>query len=328
MSKPFEILKQAFLIVSLSGFLLPLHAQTSIEIEDTRNVASAPENYSRRFKPSFKHSSTLGIPEGGTEYYTVLGFRGWLDNTGGKAHELAFGNSSDIYIRSGLTESWQNWRKVIVENPGTDGSTIRIGNGNAPFNLNVPVGSPTGGYNIDFLTWRDVVPDQVGARIRAERINNYHPGSALVQSMDLAFYTSAGGIQSDLSERLRIKSDGTVGIGTMNPMGFKLAVNGSIRAKEVKVDNTNWPDYVFAASYNLPELENLESYILQHKHLPEIPSAAEVKQNGVNLGEMHAKLLQKIEELTLYIINQDKAMKEMKSRLDNLTRNDRQDKSR
>jgi len=318
MSKSFTILKQIFLIVTLSGFTATLQAQSSLEIEDIRSVISVPSDYNKRLKPSFRKFSTLGIPEGGSEFYTVLGLRGWMDNTGGKAHELAFGDGNDVFIRSGLTEGWQNWRRVIIENPGTDGSTIRIGNGNTPYNLNVPVGSPTGGYNIDFLTWRDVVPNQVGARIRAERINNYHPGSALVQSMDLAFYTSIGGLQTDLSEKLRIKSDGTVGIGTNDPKGFKLAVNGNIRAKEIKVENTNWPDYVFAPSHNLLLLENLESYILQHKHLPEIPSAAEVSQNGVNLGEMDAKLLQKIEELTLYIITQDKEMKAMKSRLDKL----------
>jgi len=260
----------------------------------------------------------LGIPEGGSEYYTVLGLRGWGDNTGGKAHELAFGNGNDVFIRSGLDEGWQHWRKVILENPGTDGSTIRIGNGNTTYNLNVPFGAPTGGYNIDFLTWRDVVPDHVGARIRAERINTHQENNALVQSMDLVFYTSRAHDQANLQEKLRIKSDGRVGIGTSDPKGFKLAVNGSIRAKEIKVENANWPDYVFAPSHNLILLENLESYILQHKHLPEIPSAAEVNQNGFNLGEMDAKLLRKIEELTLYIITQDKEMKAMKSRIDKL----------
>lgn len=318
MSKSFEILKFICLVLMFSGFFTSVQAQSAIEIEDIRSVASAPSHYNRHFKPSFRNFSTLGIPEGGSEYYTVLGFRGWGDNTGGKAHELAFGNGNDVFLRSGLDEGWQHWRKIIVENPDTDGSTIRIGNGNTGYNLSVPFGSPTGGYNIDFLTWRDVAPDQVGARIRAERINNYYPGSALVQSMDLAFYTSDGGEQASLSEKLRIKSNGTVGIGTNDPKGFKLAVNGNIRAREIKVENTNWPDYVFAPSHNLLLLENLELYIRQHKHLPEIPSATEVKQNGFNLGEMDAKLLQKIEELTLYIITQDKEMKAMKSRLDKL----------
>jgi len=96
-----------------------------------------------------------------------------------------------------------------------------------------------------------------------------------------------------------------VGIGTLSP-SEKLSVNGKIRAKEIKVENANWPDFVFAKSYGLPTLKETEKHIKEKGHLPGIPSAEEVKANGVDLGDMNAKLLQKIEELTLYLIEQNR----------------------
>ena len=105
------------------------------------------------------------------------------------------------------------------------------------------------------------------------------------------------------------RNDGFVGIGTSNSENFKLGVNGAIRAKEIKVE-TGWSDFVFEKDYDLPSLEEVAQHIAQKGHLKDIPSAAEVKENGVFLGEMDAKLLQKIEELTLYILQQDKAYKE------------------
>ena len=74
------------------------------------------------------------------------------------------------------------------------------------------------------------------------------------------------------------------------------------------MEATGWPDYVFAEDYELPTLGEIEAYINTHKHLPEIPSAQEVEENGLTLGEMNALLLKKIEELTLHTIEQEKAL--------------------
>ncbi len=98
---------------------------------------------------------------------------------------------------------------------------------------------------------------------------------------------------------------GNVGIGINNP-DSKLAVNGKIHAREVKVDLIGWPDYVFEEEYKLPSLKEVENHIEENGHLPNIPSAKEVEKDGIQLGEMNAKLLQKIEELTLYMIEQNK----------------------
>jgi hypothetical protein len=106
-----------------------------------------------------------------------------------------------------------------------------------------------------------------------------------------------------------------VGIGTTNIGSYKLAVNGSIRSKEVKVE-ANWSDFVFEKNYDLLTLEEVEQHIKEKGHLPEIPSEAEVGENGINLGEMNAKLLQKIEELTLYLIEQNKQNQSQQAKIE------------
>ncbi|TDS20881.1 hypothetical protein DFQ03_0139 [Maribacter caenipelagi] len=95
---------------------------------------------------------------------------------------------------------------------------------------------------------------------------------------------------------------GKVGIGTTTPGNYELAVNGEIRAKEVKVETANWPDYVFALDYNLPSIKEVQQHILANGHLMNIPPAVEMETRGLELGEMNRLLLEKIEELTLYII--------------------------
>ncbi|MFH6984980.1 hypothetical protein [Marinoscillum luteum] len=128
---------------------------------------------------------------------------------------------------------------------------------------------------------------------------------------DFGFKTSSG------IPQLLIKTNGSVGIGTNNTGTHKLSVNGSIRSKEVKVE-ANWSDFVFYDDYELRTLEEVEQHINENGHLPEIPSEAEVTENGINLGEMNAKLLQKIEELTLYLIEQNKEINELKEKVSSL----------
>ena len=93
-----------------------------------------------------------------------------------------------------------------------------------------------------------------------------------------------------------------VGIGTTNPGNYKLAVNGHVKAKQIEVNSSGWSDFVFEDGYVLKDLEEVEAYIDKNNHLPDVPSEKEVMENGINLGKMDAILLQKIEELTLYMI--------------------------
>jgi hypothetical protein len=115
--------------------------------------------------------------------------------------------------------------------------------------------------------------------------------------------------------------NGKLGIGTTQP-DYPLTVNGSIHAKEVRVDlNVPAPDYVFEKEYVLTSLDDIKVYIDQNKHLPEVPSATEMEKNGVQLGEMNMILLKKIEELTLLMIQMKEENTEMKKEINDLKSN-------
>lgn len=111
-----------------------------------------------------------------------------------------------------------------------------------------------------------------------------------------------------------------VAVNTYSPMGnYELAVNGEIIAKEVNVQLAGpWPDYVFEKEYDLAPIEQVRDFVNTNKHLPNVPSAKEISENGVNLGEMNATLLKKVEELTLYIINQNEQVKVLKQEVEDL----------
>lgn len=111
------------------------------------------------------------------------------------------------------------------------------------------------------------------------------------------------------------EATGNVGIGTDNPT-YKLSVVGNVRAYEIVVEN-NWADYVFDKSYKLLPLPEVEKFILQKGHLPDMPSAKEVQENGLPVGEMQKKMMAKIEELTLYVIDLEKQLKELKAQQGN-----------
>ena len=126
------------------------------------------------------------------------------------------------------------------------------------------------------------------------------------------------GVRGSPDTRMIIKgSTGNVGIGTNNPgSNYKLAVEGTIGARKVKVTTQAWADYVFEKDYRLPTLQEVELYIGLNKHLPDVPSANEIEKNGLDLGDNQATLLKKIEELTLYIIEQNKKIEALNKRVD------------
>lgn len=109
---------------------------------------------------------------------------------------------------------------------------------------------------------------------------------------------------------------GYVGIGTDDTKGYRLAVAGKMVTEEVVVKlKTNWPDYVFEPVYQLPSLSDLEIYIAKNKRLPEMPSAMEVKENGLSVGQVEALLLKKVEELTLYLIEANKRIENLEKEI-------------
>jgi len=128
--------------------------------------------------------------------------------------------------------------------------------------------------------------------------------------------------KDNLKYKEKEDDDGNVGIGTIDiPSDYKFAVNGKIITEGVKVMLRNdWPDFVFTKEYKKMSLGELENYINKNNHLPDMPSASDVKKDGVDLGDMNSKLLQKIEEITLYIIEQNKQIKEQDKKIDELKR--------
>jgi hypothetical protein len=132
-------------------------------------------------------------------------------------------------------------------------------------------------------------------------------------------YGTDTSIYSDTTEKIRILSNGNVGIGTTTP-DTKFTVNGTIHTKEVKVDllSPMVPDYVFANDYKIKALKEVEEYIKKNNHLPEIPSAKEFEKNGLMLAEMNMSLLKKVEELTLYAIEQDKKINTKSNEIEGL----------
>ena len=129
---------------------------------------------------------------------------------------------------------------------------------------------------------------------------------------DIADYKPSRQVTNYVS---RFNIMGRVGIGTSNPQA-SLAVDGNILAKEIKVKtDIAVPDYVFEPDYKLSTLEEIEEYVKTNKHLPEIPSAKQIETNGLDLAQMNLLLLKKMEEMTLHVIEQQKQIKELQSKI-------------
>lgn len=136
---------------------------------------------------------------------------------------------------------------------------------------------------------------------------------------------SESGTGANFDELLVINEDGNVGIGNGTdqvtvPAGYRFSVDGKIVVEEIKVElSTAWPDYVFSPTYELMPIQALKSYIRERKHLPNVPSAQEIKDNGgMELGDMNKKLMEKVEELTLYLIDEHDRINSIQKELEAL----------
>jgi hypothetical protein len=185
---------------------------------------------------------------------------------------------------------------------------------------NIPVGIVDSGYRIGLAVqgytytsdFAGTLSTQMSLWVRAGS-NTAAPTGTITNSYGIYLENLDGGVnivnkyglfQSNPTAKNYFA--GNVGIGTTAP-SHKLSVNGAIRAKEVIVD-TGWSDYVFAKDYRLASLSEVEQHIQSQGHLPGIPSAQEVAEKGVSVGNMQSILLAKIEELTLHVIAQEKRL--------------------
>lgn len=150
--------------------------------------------------------------------------------------------------------------------------------------------------------------------------NSLYGDYSLIIEQPADYYDGCAGCGGDLvfmPWQDTIFARGEVGIGVSNPTN-KLEVNGTIKAKEIKVTNSGWADYVFEDGYKLLSLSDIEQFINQNKHLPNVPSKKEVDEQGILVGDMQRIQMEKIEELTLHIIEKDKEIKSLNERLEKL----------
>jgi hypothetical protein len=175
-----------------------------------------------------------------------------------------------------------------------------------PFNLQIPGASPA----------PMMYMFSSGTLIPRAWLSHIHP---LIQHG--VYNTPMPGDQFDFlgggTSRMSINlSNGNVGIGVPSPV-YKLEVCGTIRAKEVRVE-TGWCDYVFEKDYKLRSIDELEKFINDNKHLPGIAPASEVEKEGLKVAEMNKAMMEKIEELTLYVIQLSKDNKKLQEEIDAL----------
>lgn len=265
---------------------------------------------------------------------TPMSFRLW-DNYGGTNAPSTYGTLMEMYGKVGhlvsqlyfqsTTEggkimyrsafynqnTWSDWRKLLDSKSDVESSGILklSGTGNSYIiNGNLGIGTTAPATSLEVngkarVTSLLYVNDIMGGNGGDLRMG---PNTGANSS---TIFTIGGATQTEI---MRVSYNGNVGIGTTNPTS-KLTVAGNINSREVKVSVDAGADFVFETNYILPSLDSIAKYIDQNKHLPQIASADLMKKDGINLSEMNIKLLQKIEELTLYIIEQNKDIKNLKN---------------
>lgn len=317
--------------ILLTGIILSTHlsfAQQAANLmaHDTRSTNPLPSAYKFEVKAEFKARNAIGVP--GTGFYSgLLTIAPWYDNSGNKHHQLNF-NDGGVFYRNALPNDsqWGSWSKLLME---SSEGTVAIGGptdpkisfknyGRAQFYTNV---------NSDAIQVRSMVQNvSSGMDMMWLVYDHYQPNDVGLLTL------SSPHSQGDWAKPVfTVRANGKVLIGTSwnntalsacnDCNEYRLFVKDGIKTEKVKIEvpSTNgWADYVFKKGYQLKSLEEVEQHIEEKGHLPNIPSAEEVVKNGINVAEMDAKLLEKIEELTLYSIEQNKQLKSQSEKIEQL----------
>ncbi len=242
--------------------------------------------------------------DGGNNSNAYFGHEAGINNT-------AFGNTFVGY-RSGYNKTTGTYNTFLGHMSGHDNTT---GGQNTFLGRQSGYNNETGTGNV-FLGYRAGYNELNSNRLY---IDNSTTSSPLIwgdfSSNTLNFNGNVG--INDETPSATLDVNGTVKIGNViTPAGYNLYVANGILSEKVKVavnGSANWSDYVFEENYNLKSLEEVETFIKENKHLPNIPSAEEMVQEGLDVAKMDAKLLEKIEELTLYVIEINKKVEKLEA---------------
>ena len=231
---------------------------------------------------------------------------------------------SGMYMRTKTGNNWNSWKTFIMAN---ESGKVGIGTTDPQYSLDV---NGTSGFRNTLkmldgsvLVFGPANMTQTTNRLRMVLWNNLH--AYIDYGENLYFRTTDPNVST-----LTLFGDGTMGVGfgTTYETGnyptksYKLAVNGAMVAEKVVVKlRANWPDFVFAENHKMRSLSEIESYIKIYKHLPDVPTAKEVNEKGIDVGEMNVILLKKIEELTILMIEQNKSIEALKAKINGLQNN-------
>lgn len=322
--------RKKFIVMAIVAMMFSLEASAQV--------------YSSGGGDSTDYKSTIGYLNTATGKYS-LAAGSWCEASGQSSIALGYNSNSfglcsmalGMYVEShsnyGITigrghssyEPLINNTKGIMMGMGSDVPTLFISyNGFNYATGRVGIGNVTDPQAK--LHIRSNIDEDVGIILEPGQMQT---GNAFIQFRDENHKISVGtngamsitaGAKPLSLEGSRVSLTGKVGINTVNTnTGYALAVSGGILTDQVLIrDVSDWPDYVFGKGHALMSLNNVKTFIDKNHHLPDVPSAQEVEENGVNVAEMQKVLLKKIEELTLYTIEQQRLIEELQEKIERL----------
>lgn len=304
---------------AISAFLLLAGSMLKAQWTGTVNVNTIPKSIST--SSVFGNSS---LSDNGTSLFTTNAHMTFSTTTGvinwgGGSGDLIFRRLST----TGLISSFLSLMTIKYDGKIGIGVTAPVHKLHVDNGAMYVSGTNSYGGAMILLGGTATTPNQWGIESTTTGLNFWRPGDATNPGNYFMFLKNSNGnvgIKTD-NPTAALTVNGNVLIGdpasVTLPSGYKLYVQTGILTEKVKVainSTSDWADYVFDKNYKMLSLSEVESYIQKNKHLPGIQSAEEVAKNGVDLGAMDAKLLEKIEELTLYVIKLEKEMIELKQK--------------